>query len=101
MRRTLDSTLAQSAPPARWVIVDDGSTDDTPRVLAEYAAKHPCIRIVKRADGAYELDTSALTEEESIAIIGGGFYDSAEKAEAAGIAWASEQGVARLYIETA
>ncbi len=50
MRRTLDSVAAQSIPPALWVIVDDGSTDETPRILAEYAARHPFIRVVRRAD---------------------------------------------------
>ncbi len=39
MRQTLDTVVAQSVRPARWVIVDDGSTDDTPRILAEYAAQ--------------------------------------------------------------
>jgi hypothetical protein len=29
-RRALDSVAAQSAPPALWVVVDDGSTDETP-----------------------------------------------------------------------
>jgi len=50
MRQTLDSVVAQSVRPAEWVIVDDGSTDDTPRILAEYAARHDWIRIVTRAD---------------------------------------------------
>lgn len=50
MRQTLDSVLAQTVPPATWVIVDDGSTDDTPKIIAEYAARHPCIKIVTRTD---------------------------------------------------
>lgn len=50
MRRTLDSVVAQSVQPARWVIVDDGSSDETPQILAEYAARHPFIQVVTRAD---------------------------------------------------
>lgn len=49
-RRTLDSVIAQTEPPALWVIVDDGSKDDTPAILAEYAAKVPWIRVVTRGD---------------------------------------------------
>ena len=50
MRQTLDSVVAQSSQPAKWVIVDDGSTDDTPTILAEYAALHHWIEIVTRID---------------------------------------------------
>lgn len=50
MRQTLDSVIAQSVRPEKWVIVDDGSTDATPRILAEYAAQHEWIEIVTRAD---------------------------------------------------
>lgn len=48
MRQTLDTVVAQSVLPARWIIVDDGSTDATPQILAEYAAKHPWITVVTR-----------------------------------------------------
>lgn len=48
MRCTLDSVIAQSVKPALWVIVDDGSTDQTPDILAAYAAKHDFIKIVRR-----------------------------------------------------
>lgn len=50
MRQTLDTVVAQSLRPAKWVIVDDGSTDETPTVLAEYAERHDWIQIVTRAD---------------------------------------------------
>lgn len=50
MRQTLDTVIDQSVTPAKWVIVDDGSTDATPQILAEYAAKHDWIEIVTRKD---------------------------------------------------
>lgn len=50
MRQTLDSVLAQSVLPTKWVIVDDGSTDETPQILAQYAAQYPWIQIVIRQD---------------------------------------------------
>ncbi|MGY3451450.1 glycosyltransferase family 2 protein [Bradyrhizobium sp. USDA 4353] len=50
LRRTLDSVAAQSVPPALWIVVDDGSSDDTPQILDEYAQRLPCLRVVRRAD---------------------------------------------------
>ncbi len=49
-RRTLDAIARQSEPPALWVIVDDGSKDETPSILAEYAARLPYVRVVRRED---------------------------------------------------
>lgn len=46
MRRTLDSVAGQSEPPSRWVVVDDGSSDATPQILAEYAARLPYVRVL-------------------------------------------------------
>jgi poly-beta-1,6-N-acetyl-D-glucosamine synthase len=50
MRQTLDSVISQSIRPAKWVIVDDGSTDDTPQILAEYQVKHHWIEVVTRSN---------------------------------------------------
>ncbi len=48
--RSLESVLAQSVRPDRWVIVDDGSSDGTPEILRRYAERHPWIRILRRED---------------------------------------------------
>lgn len=48
--RTLQSVAAQSLPPSAWVVVDDGSTDASPQILAEHAKKIPYLSVVKRAD---------------------------------------------------
>jgi poly-beta-1,6-N-acetyl-D-glucosamine synthase len=50
LRRTLDSVAAQSVQPALWVVVDDGSTDETPAILQDYVKRLPYLRVVKRND---------------------------------------------------
>ncbi len=50
MRRTLDSVLRQSVLPTRWIIVDDGSSDETPSILTEYAEQYDFIEVIHRDD---------------------------------------------------
>jgi len=50
VRNTLDTVLAQTLLPARWIIVDDGSTDGTGAILDEYASRCAWIEIVRRDD---------------------------------------------------
>lgn len=52
LRKVLDSVTAQTWLPERWVIVDDGSTDDTAEVVTEYARRFPWIELVRRTAGA-------------------------------------------------
>src|SRR5215831_34236 len=46
--KTLASMVAQTVPPERWVIVDDGSMDRTPEIVEKYAKRYPWIELVRR-----------------------------------------------------
>jgi len=50
IRETIRTVIAQETPPAKWVIVDDGSTDETPEILREASKRHEAIDIVTRGD---------------------------------------------------
>jgi poly-beta-1,6-N-acetyl-D-glucosamine synthase len=43
----LESMVAQTHPPARWVIVSDGSTDRTDEIVAGYQKRFDWIRLVR------------------------------------------------------
>jgi glycosyltransferase involved in cell wall biosynthesis len=53
IRLTLDSMINQTVLPQEWLIVDDGSTDQTAAIVEEYAVKHPWIRLVRRQDRGF------------------------------------------------
>lgn len=44
--RTIDAVVGQTRHPREWVIVSDGSTDDTNRIVEESARSHPWIRLL-------------------------------------------------------
>jgi biofilm PGA synthesis N-glycosyltransferase PgaC len=46
--KTLDSMVAQTRLPERWVIVDDGSTDRTAEIVQGYAKRFQWIQLVRR-----------------------------------------------------
>jgi glycosyltransferase involved in cell wall biosynthesis len=50
---TIESVIGQTLRPAEWVIVDDGSTDQTGDIIDRYAAQFPWIRVVHRPNRGY------------------------------------------------
>ena len=46
IRNTLESVVQQTYRPRKWVIVNDGSTDATVRIIEPYAAKYDWIELV-------------------------------------------------------
>ena len=43
LEKTILSMVAQTAHPTRWVIVNDGSTDESPSIIDRYASTHDWI----------------------------------------------------------
>jgi len=50
IEKPLQSVVAQSHLPKKWVIVSDGSTDRTDAIVREYAARYPFIELVRAAE---------------------------------------------------
>jgi glycosyltransferase involved in cell wall biosynthesis len=48
IQKTLDSMIAQTLLPERWVIVDDGSTDRTAEIVGAYTKRYPWIELIRR-----------------------------------------------------
>jgi glycosyltransferase involved in cell wall biosynthesis len=49
IRLTLDSMVSQTVRPLKWVIVDDGSTDQTAEIVESYAKQNAWIELVRRS----------------------------------------------------
>ena len=63
-----------------------------------------CIRVEQVAEAVFKLTASAMCVDadvcESVTIIDVPTFNSAEEAEAAGLAWAADVGVDRLFVIT-
>ncbi|MFY9646994.1 MAG: glycosyltransferase family A protein [Terriglobales bacterium] len=47
IQQTIDSVVAQTVRPLKWVIVSDGSTDGTDDIVRKYAESHPWIELLR------------------------------------------------------
>ena len=46
IERTIRSVISQTILPTKWVIVNDGSTDATSKIVRQYLADHPWMELV-------------------------------------------------------
>ncbi len=47
IEQTIQSVLSQTVLPLRWIIVSDGSTDCTDRIVGEYAKDKPWLELIR------------------------------------------------------
>lgn len=47
IEKTIRSMIAQTVPPAKWVIVDDGSSDSTAEIVSKYLDSYGWIELVQ------------------------------------------------------
>jgi poly-beta-1,6-N-acetyl-D-glucosamine synthase len=50
---TLESMIRQTVPPKEWIIVNDGSKDNTGKIIDEYAGRYDWIKAVHRVDRGF------------------------------------------------
>jgi biofilm PGA synthesis N-glycosyltransferase PgaC len=51
--KVIESIVSQTIPPCEWVIVDDGSIDNTANIAEEAAVIYPWINVVRNKDRGY------------------------------------------------
>ena len=59
---TLRSVTGQSIRPAEWIIVDDGSTDATGKIIDEYARQYSWIKALHRPDRGRRVPGTGVME---------------------------------------
>lgn len=60
--KTITSMIRQTTPPYRWVIVNDGSRDDTGKLADHAATKYPWIIVKHRADRGFHQQGTGVIE---------------------------------------
>src|SRR5215472_11264543 len=59
---TLRSVVEQSIRPSAWMIVDDGSVDETARIVDEFARQYPWIHLLRRSNRGYRLSGAGVID---------------------------------------
>jgi len=50
--RSIESVVSQSRLPDEYILLDDGSTDDSAAIMASYASRYPFIRVLRHQQNA-------------------------------------------------
>jgi len=59
---TIRAMFSQTLRPAQWIIVDDGSSDRTPRIIGEAAEKNPWLQLLRRPDRGFRRPGTGVME---------------------------------------
>ncbi len=59
---TIRSVVQQTIRPVKWVIVDDGSDDNTGQIVERYASEFPWIALVRRLDRGFREPGAGVIE---------------------------------------
>jgi poly-beta-1,6-N-acetyl-D-glucosamine synthase len=60
--RTIDSVVSQTLKPAKWIVVNDGSSDGTTSIADAAAARYNWIQVVHRADRGFREPGTGVVE---------------------------------------
>jgi len=60
IEKTLRAIARQTVKPVQWVIVDDGSRDDSMAIVAQYQTGMPFIKVVHRDTGARQVGPGVI-----------------------------------------
>ncbi len=60
IEKTLQSILNQTTKPVQWVIVDDGSSDNSVEIINQYKEQMPFIKIVTRPKGERKVGAGVI-----------------------------------------
>lgn len=66
---SIESALRQTTPPREIIVIDDGSTDDTPRALASFGDRIICVRQENQGVGAARNRGMAIARGRYIAFL--------------------------------
>jgi poly-beta-1,6-N-acetyl-D-glucosamine synthase len=62
LQQTINSVASQTLCPVEWIIVDDGSSDGTWRIMLEAASQHNWIKPFRRADRGFRHSGAGVVE---------------------------------------
>ncbi|MGA2863544.1 MAG: glycosyltransferase family A protein [Verrucomicrobiota bacterium] len=60
--QTIDSVLRQTLQPRQWILVNDGSTDNTGQIIESTARERPWIKVVHRVDRGFRKQGGGVVE---------------------------------------
>ena len=69
--KTIEAVIVQTVLPARWIIVDDGSTDRTADIVGTYASRHSWVQLIhRRHDSERNFASKAHAVNTALASLG-------------------------------